>query len=67
MRTEPTIIPLAGIARTAAKHMVRAWQAPVFHLTIEVDMTEAMKVKSIVPTATVTDVIVASAASFVFT
>ena len=62
MTFDPTIIPLAGIARTAAKHMVRAWQAPVFHLTVEVDMTEAMKVKSVVPTATVTDVIVAAAA-----
>ncbi|MFM1992389.1 MAG: hypothetical protein RL600_217 [Actinomycetota bacterium] len=62
MSFDPTIIPLAGIARTAAKHMVRAWQAPVFHLTVEVDMTEAMKVKSVVPTATVTDVIVSAVA-----
>jgi pyruvate dehydrogenase E2 component (dihydrolipoamide acetyltransferase) len=62
MSNDPTIIPLAGIARTAAKHMVRAWQSPVFHLTVEVDMTEAMKVKSVVPTATVTDVIVSAAA-----
>ncbi len=62
MSNQPTIIPLAGIARTAAKHMVRAWQAPVFHLNIEVDMTEAMKVKSVVPTATVTDVIVSAVA-----
>jgi pyruvate dehydrogenase E2 component (dihydrolipoamide acetyltransferase) len=62
MNFEPTVIPLTGIARTAAKHMVRAWQAPVFHLTIEVDMTEAMKVKSVQSTATVTDVIVRAAA-----
>jgi pyruvate dehydrogenase E2 component (dihydrolipoamide acetyltransferase) len=62
MSFEATIIPLSGINRTAAKHMVRAWQAPVFHLTIEVDMTEAMKVKSVQPNATVTDVIVAAAA-----
>ena len=62
MSLETKIIPLSGINRTAAKHMVRAWQAPVFHLTIEVDMTEAMKVKSVQPNATVTDVIVAAAA-----
>ena len=58
----PNRVPLTGIARTAAKHMVRAWQAPVFHLTVEVDMTEATKVKSVEPTATVTDVLVRAAA-----
>jgi pyruvate dehydrogenase E2 component (dihydrolipoamide acetyltransferase) len=42
--------------------MVRAWQSPVFHLTVEVDMTEAMKVKSVEPSATVTDAIVAAVA-----
>jgi len=62
MSLDTTIIPLSGIHRTAAKHMVRAWQAPVFHLTIEVDMTEAMKVKSVQPNATVTDVLIAAAA-----
>ncbi|MEY4367659.1 MAG: hypothetical protein RLZ28_1074 [Actinomycetota bacterium] len=58
----PTRVALTGIARTAAKHMVRAWQAPVFHLTVEVDMTEATKVKTVEPTATVTDVLVRAAA-----
>ena len=62
MSTEPRVVPLAGIARTAAKHMARAWQAPVFHLTVEVDMTEATKVKSVEPKATVTDVIARAAA-----
>jgi pyruvate dehydrogenase E2 component (dihydrolipoamide acetyltransferase) len=42
--------------------MVRAWQAPVFHLTVEVDMTEAMKVKSVQANATVTDVIIGAVA-----
>ena len=56
-------MPLTGLARTAAKHMVRAWQAPVFHLTVEVDMTEATKVKLVEPSATVTDVIVAAVAT----
>lgn len=56
-------VPLTGLARTAAKHMVRAWQAPVFHLTVEVDMSEAMNVKSVEPSATVTDAIVSAAAA----
>ncbi|WP_198415579.1 MULTISPECIES: 2-oxo acid dehydrogenase subunit E2 [Cryobacterium] len=54
--------PLKGIRRTAARRMVAAWEAPVFHLTIEIDMTEASKVKQVVPEATVTDVLVAAAA-----
>ncbi len=63
MSDEGIVVPLTGLARTAAKHMVRAWQSPVFHLTVEVDMTEATKVKSVEPTATVTDAIVAAVAS----
>lgn len=53
---------LKGMRRTAARRMVQAWSAPVFHLTVEVDMTEASRVKAAVPGATVTDVIVRSAA-----
>lgn len=63
MSDEGTVVPLTGLARTAAKHMVRAWQSPVFHLTVEVDMTEATKVKSVEPSATVTDAIVAAVAA----
>ena len=63
MSDEGVVVPLTGIARTAAKHMARAWQAPVFHVTVEVDMTEAMKVKSVEPSATVTDAIVAAVAT----
>jgi len=59
---EGIVVPLTGLHRTAAKHMVRAWQSPVFHLTVEVDMTEAMTVKSVEPSATVTDAIVAAVA-----
>lgn len=62
MSDEGIVVPLTGLHRTAAKHMVRAWQSPVFHLTVEVDMTEAMKVKSVEPSATVTDAIVAAVA-----
>ena len=51
-------VPFKGIRKFAAKHMVHAWAAPVFHLTVEVDMTEAMKVKSVVPTANLTDLLI---------
>lgn len=62
MSDDGIVVPLTGIHRSAAKHMVRAWQSPVFHLTIEVDMTEISAVKSIAPHATVTDAIVAASA-----
>ena len=55
--------PLAGMRRTAARRMVTAWEAPVFHLGLEVDMTEAAKAKQVVATATVTDVIIMAAAA----
>lgn len=50
-----TVTPLKGIRRTAARRMVAAWEAPVFHLTVEVDMSRALSVKERVPGATVTD------------
>ena len=53
---------LKGMRRTAARRMVTAWQAPVFHIGLGVDMTEAAKAKQVVAGATVTDVIVAAAA-----
>ena len=57
--TEPapgtTVTPLKGIRRTAARRMVAAWEAPVFHLTVEVDMSRALTVKERQPGATVTD------------
>lgn len=61
-REEGVTTPLIGIRRTAARHMVKAWAAPVFHLTIEVDMGEAQRVKEVAPSATVTDVLVRAAA-----
>ena len=54
--------PLKGIRRAAARHMISAWEAPSFQLSVEVDMTLAAAVKTAVPTATVTDVIVRSCA-----
>ena len=49
------VTQLKGIRRTAARRMVAAWEAPVFHLTVEVDMTRALAVKERQPGATVTD------------
>ena len=53
--TRITEVPLKGIRRVAARRMVTAWAAPVFHLTVEVDMTAALEVGKCVPGATVTD------------
>ena len=50
-----TSAPLKGIRRIAARRMVEAWQAPVFHLTVTVDMTHALGTGKRVPGATVTD------------
>ena len=36
---------LTGLARTAARRMVRAWEAPVFHLSVDVDMSAALAAK----------------------
>ena len=51
-------VPFKGIRKFAAKHMVHAWAAPVFHLTVEVDMTEAMKVKTVAAGANLTDLLI---------
>lgn len=59
---EVTSVPLKGIRRVAARRMVQAWAAPVFHLTIEVDMTAALAVGKQIPGATVTDVLLAAVA-----
>jgi pyruvate dehydrogenase E2 component (dihydrolipoamide acetyltransferase) len=55
--------PLKGIRRTAARRMVLAWQAPVFHLAVEVDMSAALKVRERVDGATVTDALLTSCAA----
>jgi pyruvate dehydrogenase E2 component (dihydrolipoamide acetyltransferase) len=59
---EGTTTPLKGIRRTAARRMVAAWEAPVFHLDVEVDMTAALTVKERVQGATVTDALLAACA-----
>ncbi|MFT4288033.1 2-oxo acid dehydrogenase subunit E2 [Nocardioides sp.] len=57
-----TLTPLKGIRRTAARRMVTAWEAPVFHLTVAADMTAALGVKDRVPGATVTDALLLACA-----
>jgi len=49
--------PLKGIKKVASRRMVEAWQAPVFHLSVDVDMQHALvRGKQGVGT-TVTDII----------
>jgi len=57
-----TTTKLKGIRRTAARRMIAAWEAPVFHVSVEVDMTAALKKKAATPGATVTDVLLAACA-----
>jgi pyruvate dehydrogenase E2 component (dihydrolipoamide acetyltransferase) len=59
---EGVVTPLKGIRRTAARRMVAAWEAPVFHLSVEVDMSAALKVKERVQEATVTDALLLACA-----
>jgi len=54
---------LTGIRRTAARRMIAAWAAPVFHLTVEVDMSNALRTKEFEPSATVTDALLAACAT----
>lgn len=60
---EGVVTPLKGIRRTAARRMVAAWQAPVFHLAVEVDMSAALGVRERVEGATVTDALLTSCAA----
>ena len=55
-------VPLKGIRRVAARRMVEAWAAPVFHLTVAVDMATALTVGRRVPGATVTDALLLATA-----
>jgi pyruvate dehydrogenase E2 component (dihydrolipoyllysine-residue acetyltransferase) len=58
-----TTTPLRGIRKVAARRMVQAWAVPVFHLTVEVDMTRTLSVKERDPGATVTDALLAACAA----
>lgn len=57
-----TAVPLKGIRRTAARRMITAWAAPVFHLSVDVDMTSALTVGHREPGATVTDALLLATA-----
>lgn len=54
--------PLAGIRKIAARRMVEAWTAPVFHLAVNVDMTAVLAADLKRVGATVTDAILLAAA-----
>ncbi len=49
--------PLAGIRKIAARRMVEAWSAPVFHLSVNVDMSAVLAANLKAVGATVTDAI----------
>jgi pyruvate dehydrogenase E2 component (dihydrolipoamide acetyltransferase) len=53
---------LTGIRRTAAGRMIQAWQAPMFHLAVDVAMTTAMATRTAVKGSTVTDVLLLACA-----
>ena len=58
--SSPVVTPLTGLARTAARRMVQAWEAPVFHLGIDVDMSAVLSAKG--SGVTVSDLIVEACA-----
>ncbi len=55
--------PLAGIRKIAARRMVEAWAAPVFHLSVNVDMSAVLAANLKAIGATVTDAILHASAS----
>ena len=55
--------PLAGIRKIAARRMVQAWAAPVFHLSVNVDMSAVLAANLKAIGATVTDAILYASAS----
>lgn len=50
--------PLKGIKRVAARRMIQAWEAPVFHLSADVKMEAALTLAKKEPGNTVTDVLI---------
>jgi len=55
--------PLAGIRKIAARRMVEAWAAPVFHLLVNVDMSTVLAANLKAIGGTVTDAILHASAS----
>lgn len=56
----PISLPLAGARKVAARRMVEAWAAPVFHLSVDVDMTRVLAADLKSVGGTVTDGILRS-------
>lgn len=56
-----TTAKLAGMRRTAARHMVRAWEAPAFAVTVSVDMSALLEERP--QGITVTDALVVAVAN----
>lgn len=54
--------PLAGIRKIAARRMVEAWAAPVFHLGVDVDMSAVLAADLKAVGSTVTDAILQACA-----
>lgn len=57
-----TPTPLKGIRKVAARRMVQAWQAPVFHLSTDVAMESALIAAKKQSGTTVTDVLIQAVA-----
>jgi pyruvate dehydrogenase E2 component (dihydrolipoamide acetyltransferase) len=55
--------PLTGIRKIAARRMVEAWAAPVFHLGVDVDMTAVLAADLKSVGSTVTDAILQACAA----
>ena len=51
-------VALKGIKKIAARRMVQAWQAPVFHLTAQVDMERLLVYAKSIEGVTVTDALI---------
>jgi len=58
-----TAIPLKGIRKVAARRMVQAWEAPVFHLSTDVLMESALISAKKQDGTTVTDVLIKAVAA----
>lgn len=54
---EGTTTPLSKVRRVTARRMAESWEAPVFHLTCETDMTRALEMRDRESGVTVTDVL----------
>jgi pyruvate dehydrogenase E2 component (dihydrolipoamide acetyltransferase) len=54
-----TVVPMSGRDRAAARQMALAWEAPAFHVTMDIGMKEAMARKAALG-CTLTDIVIAT-------